>query len=107
VPWWAILCCGIFAVLLLGAAIVLVSAVIRLGRASRRLQGELEPRLGTLELASAETQRRSAAAAASRQRLTESTARARDGYQGLLVLWAALEGVRKGLKRLRLARGLL
>ena len=95
VPWWTIVCCAIFGVLVLSASIVALVATLRmvrsLGRFSKTLQAvsaELTPRVEALSA-------RSETAAANAELLNEALARLQASRERAGVLLWALQDVRR------------
>ena len=107
VPWWAIVCVGIFGALLLGGGALLAMSLIDVTRVSGRLQRTVDPMIRDLEVLSAELQEKSERTTDGVERLQASQTRVRASIERLQILSAALDEVRTGLRILRLVRSLL
>ena len=94
-PWWTIVCCAVFGVLVLSASIVALVATMRMLRSLRRfgktlqeVSAELPPRVEALSA-------RSETAAAKAELLNEALARLQASRERAGVLLWALEDVRR------------
>jgi hypothetical protein len=95
VPWWAIVCCGVFGAVVLAASIVNLVATIRMlrtlghfGRTLEAVAAELEPRSEGVSI-------RVEAAAANAERLREAIERMQESRRRLEVLLWAFQDVRR------------
>jgi uncharacterized membrane protein len=95
VPWWTIVCCVVFGVLVLSASIIALVATLRMlrslgrfGKALDAVSAELTPRVEALSA-------RSETAAANAERLNEALARLQASRERAGVLLWALEDVRR------------
>jgi hypothetical protein len=95
VPWWTIVCCAFFGVLVLSTSIVALVATMRMlrslnrfGKTLQEVSGELPPRFEALSA-------RSETAAAKAELLNEALARLQASRERAGVLLWALEDVRR------------
>jgi hypothetical protein len=95
VPWWTIVCCAVFGVLVLPASIIALVATMRMlrslgrfGKALDAVSAELMPRVETLSA-------RSETAAVNAELLNEALARLQASRERAGVLLWALQDVRR------------
>jgi hypothetical protein len=105
-PWWAVLCAGIFGVLVIPAGLVASVATIRIFRGLAALLRALEARVLALEDSAKVLDERGAAAAASQAAAAESLAALNASLARLRILTGGLADTQGFLRLVRVLRAL-